>query len=188
MDNYKAINEAKKNVLRKFNPTEMESYVKKLIANLYEGYLEQDKDKALASKELIEEATEVFTEEGYYNSFTKELEFRLAKANEVLVETLTEKDNIAIRLSEVIIDNELRTLSFMDLTLTNLLAIHEETPSTELASRMGAINHEVKHELFIVKNLLELTSEYSVIDPTAREQLENHVGKLEDLGNKISLL
>lgn len=52
--NLDKINNTKKEIIRSFSPAEMEAYIKSLISNLYEAFINLDTDKALASKELIE--------------------------------------------------------------------------------------------------------------------------------------
>ena len=94
--NINQIQKERKDIIYNLNPYEIEAYIKILINRLYESFLEQDLEKALASKKLIEEATELFNSKGYINCFTKELEFRLAKANEVLIETLESKEKLKL--------------------------------------------------------------------------------------------
>ena len=71
--NLNQMQKERKELIENLKPYEMEVYIKGLINNLYEAFLEQDSEKALASKELIEEATELFKSKGYINCFTIEV-------------------------------------------------------------------------------------------------------------------
>ena len=95
-----SIEKSKKEIISNFNPSEMEAYVKLLVTNLYDAFLELDEGKALMNSKLLKEATDIYTAAGYSNSLTKELEFRLDKANELLAVTLDKKKNIVEYLLE----------------------------------------------------------------------------------------
>ena len=47
----------KRNALKRLEPNEMKVYIKTLVNELYDGFIEHNEDKALHSMKLIEEAT-----------------------------------------------------------------------------------------------------------------------------------
>lgn len=157
--NLNKINESKKQIIKNLNPSEMESYIKSLIANLYEAFIEHDSDKAIASKELIEEATSIYYNNGYSNSMAKELEFRLAKANECLIQTLEDKAKVEGFLSEEIIknllNNQMELLTYSNSILNILIASYEKEPSEHLLDTVKAVHGVIKLELIFLESLLQ---------------------------------
>ena len=159
MNNIKTIENEKKNIIKKFKPEEMEAYIKSLVAVLFESYLAQDFEKCSSAKQLIEEATDIFLAEGYSNALTKELEFRLEKAIEVLVEVLNDRDMQKIELSKVIVansyDSKIKKVIHNNSILKSLIASYEKRPSEELALAVKDVLFIVESDLIGVKFLLE---------------------------------
>lgn len=186
--NLNQIEKEKKEIIANFKPYEMEAYLKSLISNLYEAYLEQDSEKALTSKKLIEEATEIYLAEGYVNSFSKELEFRLAKANEVIVHVLEEKDileaNLSFRIVEDLYLNYIDNLKFYNYSLDLLVNVYETGASEELLSGIKNILERAEAEVIGIETLLEKSSEDAV--PELTSMLEEHYSNFRNLARKIN--
>lgn len=186
--NLNQMNKERKELINNLKPYEMEAYLKSLISNLYEAYLEQDSEKALASKRLIEEATEIYLAEGYVNSFSKELEFRLAKANEVIVQVLEEKDKLEVNLSFKIVEdlylNYIDNLKFYNYTLKLLVNIYEVESSEEVLSGIKNILERAEAEVIGIETLLEKSSEDAV--PELTSMLEEHYSNFRNLARKIN--
>ena len=105
MTSLSKLEQEKRFALRGLSSQEKKSYMKSLIDNLYTGFMEQDPKKTLNSRELIEETTDEFVRMGYSNSHEIELSLRLQKANELLVKTLEEKDELQMELSKRIVED-----------------------------------------------------------------------------------
>lgn len=159
MANIKSIENEKKEIIRNFKPSEMEAYIKSLITILYESFLEQDLEKCSSAKRLIEEATSIYEAEGYVNSLGKELEFRLAKANELLIESVEENTKTKVELSKIIVDNayynNILKIYHDNSILKTLIEAYEEKPSEKLASLSKEILFKVESNLVGIKYLLE---------------------------------
>ena len=123
------IKKANEKIIRNFKPEEMESYMKILIAKLYGYFLNQDKENALKCKSNIEEATNIYLSEGYDNTLSKELEFRLAEANKRLVEVLAEKSNLEYSIAELIYIQLYEKISFLNRVMETLITLQEKEPS-----------------------------------------------------------
>lgn len=174
--NIDKINNTKKEIIKNFNPVEMEAYIKSLISNLYDSFINRDLNKALASKELIEEASSIYVNDGYSNTFTKELEFRLTKANECLINTLEEKHKVECFLSEEVVKNlltnQIETLTYSNGILNILIAGYEREPSENLLITLKQVHELIKMELTLTKCLLE----------------NNYLVGLEDHTDKINII
>ena len=189
--NINQIQKERKDILYNLNPYEMEAYIKILINRLYESFLEQDLEKALASKKLIEEATELFNSKGYINCFTKELEFRLAKANEVLIETLESKGKAEANLSEVIAENifsnNIELVNYSNSILNILVDAYYKEPSENLLGIIKAVAKRIELELTIIKYLLEDKDFISNEDHIEEvEILKESYSTFEDITRKIN--
>ena len=185
-----SIETKKKFIIKDFKPSEMESYLKSLVAILYESYLEQDLDKCSSAKTLIEEATKIYESKGYVNSFSKELSFRLAKANEVLVNTLEEKHKLEIELSKVIVENTysnyIETIINANAVLNSLLESYRKAPSEELASAIKDIVVIEDNNLTGIKFFIEdrSTSNKNVFSEELKI-LKDYYSTYEELTEKI---
>lgn len=93
MVNVNSIERDKQQIIKNFNPEEMEAYLKSLVNLYYESFLTQDKEKHLAVNNLIKEAVNVY-ETKYSNVKYNNLVYQVNKANELLTETLIEKEEI----------------------------------------------------------------------------------------------
>jgi len=190
MVNLKTIEKEKKNIIKNFKPEEMESYLKSLITVLYESFLEHDLDKCSSAKKLIEEATEIYTAEGYSNSLAMELQFRLAIANSFLVETLDSKEKKEVELSKVIFENYYSEL-ILDVLHANsilktLLDSYENAPSGTLASAIKDVaeleNNRLSNRNFLTEH--EISSYFAEEIDFFKEEYSN----FQDLVNKINTL
>ena len=191
MANIKSLEADKRNILKNLDPVEMEAYIKKLISDLYEAFLLNDIETLKTSKELIEEATNVFKSEGYINSLSKELEFRLAKANEVLVETLESKKEAEITLSKLIVEknyfNYISSLSYSINILETLIEGYSKEPSEVMLATIKEVaviveNHLTGIRFFISdKDLAE-----NVVYAEELDLLKKYYSTYEDLATKIN--
>lgn len=155
MVNFNKLETEKKDILKNLNPMEMEFYLRNLISNLYESFINNDTEKALTSKECIEEATDIFKKEGYYNTLSKELSLRLSKANEVLINTLIEKDKLDSYIVEEILSNHIVTVINANTVLESLITSYNTTPSKALATAIKDVAEIESTNLLGVKYLLE---------------------------------
>ena len=193
MANINSIERDKKNIIKNFKPSEMDSYITALTTVLYESFLKKDFNKCFSIKKLIEEATEIYEAEGYSNSLAIELKIRLAKANEVLAETLDSKENQEIELTKIIVDNsyynDIVKVIHDKSILESLLASYEKAPSEELASAIKDVLHLVKSNLVGIKFLLE-EKEFTenTVYTEEVEILKEYYSSVEDLATKINSL
>lgn len=188
-----SIERDKKQIIKNFKPSEMESYLKSLVAILYESYLEHDLDKCSSAKRLIEEATEIYEAEGYVNSLSKELSFRLAKANEVLVNTLEEKDKLEIELSKVIVENTysnyIETIINANAVLNSLLESYRKAPSEELALAIKDVAFIEDNNLTGIKFFIEDRSTFNnTVFGEELEILVNYYSDYKTIINEIRKL
>lgn len=133
-------------VIRDLEPNVMKQYLKFNINNLYEAFLTGNEEEALASKEIIEKATKLYIQKGFSNSLAIELGLRLDKANSVLIDTLTERDNIKYNLSCLLTEDYYNKI-YDKLKFINRLF---EIISSEEAS--------ASENNILVKNIVELIS------------------------------
>lgn len=193
MANINSIERDKKNIIKNFKPSEMDSYITALTTVLYESFLKKDFNKCSSIKKLIEEATEIYEAEGYSNSIAVELKIRLAKANEVLAETLDSKEKQEIELTKIIVDNsyynDIVKVIHDKSILESLLASYEKAPSEELASAIKDVLHLVKSNLVGIKFLLE-EKEFTenTVYTEEVEILKEYYSSVEDLATKINSL
>ena len=158
MVNLNSIEKGRTEVIKDLKPNEMLIYMESLITNLYEAFIEHNEEKALTSRKLIEEATELYIAKGYTNSKAVETNLRLDKANNMLVETLEAKQEKEVELSKVIVENYYTDL-ILEVIHTNnilesLIASYEKEPSEELASAIKDVaeienNRILKRDYFI---------------------------------------
>lgn len=193
MANINSIERDKKNIIKNFKPSEMDSYITALTTVLYESFLKKDFNKCSSIKKLIEEATEIYEAEGYSNSIAVELKIRLAKANEVLAETLDSKEKQEIELTKIIVDNsyynDIVKIIHDKSILESLLASYEKAPSEELASAIKDVLHLVESNLVGIKFLLE-EKEFTenTVYTEEVEILKEYYSSVEDLATKINSL
>ncbi len=193
MANINSIERDKKNIIKNFKPSEMDSYITALTTVLYESFLKKDFNKCSSIKKLIEEATEIYEAEGYSNSIAVELKIRLAKANEVLAETLDSKEKQEIELTKIIVDNsyynDIVKVIHDKSILESLLASYEKAPSEELASAIKDVLHLVESNLVGIKFLLE-EKEFTenTVYTEEVEILKEYYSSVEDLATKINSL
>lgn len=193
MANINSIERDKKNIIKNFKPSEMDSYITALTTVLYESFLKKDFNKCSSINKLIEEATEIYEAEGYSNSIAVELKIRLAKANEVLAETLDSKEKQEIELTKIIVDNsyynDIVKVIHDKSILESLLASYEKAPSEELASAIKDVLHLVESNLVGIKFLLE-EKEFTenTVYTEEVEILKEYYSSVEDLATKINSL
>lgn len=193
MANINSIERDKRNIIKNFKPSEMDSYITALTTVLYESFLKKDFNKCSSIKKLIEEATEIYEAEGYSNSIAVELKIRLAKANEVLAETLDSKEKQEIELTKIIVDNsyynDIVKVIHDKSILESLLASYEKAPSEELASAIKDVLHLVESNLVGIKFLLE-EKEFTenTVYTEEVEILKEYYSSVEDLATKINSL
>lgn len=189
--NLDKINNTKKEIIKNFAPVEMEAYIKSLISNLYESFIKQDYDKALASKELIEEASSLYINDGYSNTFTKELEFRLAKANECLINTLEDKAKVESflheELSSNLFSNQIETLTYSNGILNILVSAYEKQPTENLLTALKEVHRLIEMELTLTKCLLENNYLVGLVDHKEKiDLIRDSYNRYEKLASKIN--
>lgn len=158
MANLNSIEREKRNIIKNFKPEEMSAYLENLVAIYYESYIEQDLEKHLTATKLIEEAVEIYESIGYNNTEKNELIFKLNKANEVLRETLIEKDELAkagrFYLSEWY-SNKIDFLIHNNCILRDFIEIYEKAPSEIALENTKHILMNIEMDLAGTKYLLE---------------------------------
>ena len=184
------INNTKNEIIKNLPPEELETYIKCLISNLYESFINLDKDKVLASKELIEEATSLYTNTGNNTAFIKELELRLDKANKCLIKTLEEKSKLEAILSNEMINNlftnQIETLTYSNAILSILVASYEREPTENLLRTVKQVHGVIKMEMALTKCLLENDYLVNLEDHTERINIiQKYYSNYETLTNKI---
>ena len=157
MANVNAIERQKKEIIKNFEPEEFEAYLKSLISLYYETFLEQNKEKHLATEKLIEEAVNVY-ETKYPNTSYNKLVYEVNKANELLTETLIKKSELAeagkYYLSEWYSD-KINFLIHNNVILKDLIEIYEKEPSEIALENTKHILGNIEAELIGTKFLLE---------------------------------
>lgn len=185
------IKKANEKIIRNFKPEEMESYMKILIAKLYGYFLNQDKEKALKCKSNIEEATNIYLSEGYDNTLSKELEFRLAEANKRLIEALTEKTNLEYSIAELIYIQLYEKISFLNRIMETLITLQEKEPSEETTILINGVFDEIGTEINKIGELLtdtleEDTPEEAIVDELLElDLIKNEFETMDILSKKI---
>lgn len=185
------IKKANEKIIRKFQPEEMESYMKILIAKLYGYFLNQDKENALKCKSNIEEATNIYLSEGYDNTLSKELEFRLAEANKRLVEVLAEKSNLEYSIAELIYIQLYEKISFLNRIMETLITLQEKEPSEETTILINGVFDEIGTEINKIGELLtdtleEDTPEEAIVDELLElDLIKNEFETMDILSKKI---
>ena len=95
-----------------------------LIVDLYEAFIENDEERALKSKEMIEELTEIYSEK-YNNVLSNEMKKRLDIANDFLIKQLEKNYNLSMRYIETYYDELDSLLVLSNQILKALLEDHE---------------------------------------------------------------
>ena len=159
MVSLRSLENDKANIIKNLKPYEMKAYIQYNVNRLYEAFLEHNEETALASKRNIEEATKLYTSKGYDNSLAIELGLRLDKANDVLIETLEAKQEQEIKLSKVIVGNNLGsylgTLTSINLVLEKLVEGYSKEPSEVMLATIKDIVEATSYELIEINWLLE---------------------------------
>lgn len=185
------IKKANEKIIRNFKPEEMESYMKILIAKLYGYFLNQDEENALKCKSNIEEATNIYLSEGYDNTLSKELEFRLAEANKRLVEVLAEKSNLEYSIAELIYIQLYERISFLNRIMETLITLQEKEPSEETTILINGVFDEIGTEINKIGELLtdtleEDTPEEAIVDELLElDLIKNEFETMNILSKKI---
>lgn len=185
------IKKANEKIIRNFKPEEMESYMKILIAKLYGYFLNQDEENALKCKSNIEEATNIYLSEGYDNTLSKELEFRLAEANKRLVEVLAEKSNLEYSIAELIYIQLYEKISFLNRIMETLITLQEKEPSEETTILINGVFDEIGTEIIKIGELLtdtleEDTPEEAIVDELLElDLIKNEFETMDILSKKI---
>lgn len=185
------IKKANEKIIRNFKTEEMESYMKILIAKLYGYFLNQDEENALKCKSNIEEATNIYLSEGYDNTLSKELEFRLAEANKRLVEVLAEKSNLEYSIAELIYIQLYEKISFLNRIMETLITLQEKEPSEETTILINGVFDEIGTEINKIGELLtdtleEDTPEEAIVDELLElDLIKNEFETMDILSKKI---
>lgn len=189
MVNVNSIERNKKQIIKNFNPEEMEAYLKSLVNLYYESFLTQDKEKHLAVTKLIEEAVKIYEAEGYNNTSYNRLVYEVNKANELLTETLIEKEEIAKAgkyfLSEFY-SNKINYLIHNNVILKDLIEVYTEAPSEILLENTKHILGNISSDLVGIKILLEEDVPEDFPFKEDVEIIEEYYSKFLQLQKKIN--
>lgn len=189
MVNVNSIERNKQQIIKNFNPEEMEAYLKSLVNLYYESFLTQDKEKHLAVTKLIEEAVKIYEAEGYNNTSYNRLVYEVNKANELLTETLIEKEEIAKAgkyfLSEYY-SNQINYLIHNNVILKDLIEVYTEAPSEILLENTKHILGNISSDLVGIKILLEEDVPEDFPFKEDVEIIEEYYSKFLQLQKKIN--
>ena len=189
MVNVNSIERDKQQIIKNFNPKEMEAYLKSLVNLYYESFLTQDKEKHLAVTKLIEEAVKIYEAEGYNNTSYNRLVYEVNKANELLTETLIEKEEIAKAgkyfLSEYY-SNKINYLIHNNVILKDLIEVYTEAPSEILLENTKHILGNISSDLVGIKILLEEDVPEDFPFKEDVEIIEEYYSKFLQLQKKIN--
>ena len=189
MVNVNSIERNKQQIIKNFNPKEMEAYLKSLVNLYYESFLTQDKEKHLAVTKLIEEAVKIYEAEGYNNTSYNRLVYEVNKANELLTETLIEKEELAKAgkyfLSEYY-SNKINYLIHNNVILKDLIEVYTEAPSEILLENINHILGNISSDLVGIKILLEEDVPEDFPFKEDIEILEEYYSIFLDLQKKIN--
>lgn len=189
MVNVNSIERDKQQIIKNFNPKEMEAYLKSLVNLYYESFLTQDKEKHLAVTKLIEEAVKIYEAEGYNNTSYNRLVYEVNKANELLTETLIEKEELAKAgkyfLSEYY-SNKINYLIHNNVILKDLIEVYTEAPSEILLENTKHILGNISSDLVGIKILLEEDVPEDFPFKEDVEIIEEYYSKFLQLQKKIN--
>lgn len=189
MVNVNSIERNKKQIIKNFNPEEMEAYLKSLVNLYYESFLTQDKEKHLAVTKLIEEAVKIYEAEGYNTTSYNRLVYEVNKANELLTETLIEKEELAKAgkyfLSEFY-SNKINYLIHNNVILKDLIEVYTEAPSEILLENTKHILGNISSDLVGIKILLEEDVPEDFPFKEDVEIIEEYYSKFLQLQKKIN--
>lgn len=189
MVNVNSIERDKQQIIKNFNPEEMEAYLKSLVNLYYESFLTQDKEKHLAVTKLIEEAVKIYEAEGYNNTSYNRLVYEVNKANELLTETLIEKEELAKAgkyfLSEFY-SNKINYLIHNNVILKDLIEVYTEAPSEILLENTKHILGNISSDLVGIKILLEEDVPEDFPFKEDVEIIEEYYSKFLQLQKKIN--
>ena len=189
MVNVNSIERNKQQIIKNFNPEEMEAYLKSLVNLYYESFLTQDKEKHLAVTKLIEEAVKIYEAEGYNNTSYNRLVYEVNKANELLTETLIEKEELAKAgkyfLSEFY-SNQINYLIHNNVILKDLIEVYTEAPSEILLENTKHILGNISSDLVGIKILLEEDVPEDFPFKEDVEIIEEYYSKFLQLQKKIN--
>ena len=165
MVSLKEIERTKTDIIKNFKPEEFEIYLKSLINLYYESFLIQDREKHLAVTKLIEEAVDVY-ETKYTNTAYNRLVYEVNKANDLLTETLIEKEELAKArryfLSEYY-SQKIYYLIHNNTILKDLIEVYEKEPSEILLENTKHIllEKEVPEDFPFIEDLNIMKEFYS---------------------------
>lgn len=188
MANINSIESEKKKVIKNMNEKQLKEYYKILITNLYEGFIALDKEKALGSKALIEEATSIYKQNyGYKYIDRMEYHLRLQEANKQLIKALEEKNRLHITIVEDYYVKAIDIISIYSSVLETLLNTYEKRPSKELASTMEDILSSAESEIEFKKQLLDIDpgNEYFSEEVDFLKKVYSDFGILSDKIKKL---
>ena len=154
MVNVSSIENNKKQIIKNFKPEEFESYLKSLVTLYYESFLMQDKEKHESVNSLIDEAVKEYSKK-YENTSYNMLVYEVNKANELLHDTLTEKEELAKYYVEDYYSNKIFYLIHNNVILKDLIEVYEKAPSEILLENTKHILANIESDLTGTKYILE---------------------------------
>lgn len=124
MKNINHIEKQFKEFLKEMNPFEFGLYQRYFIIGLYEAFIENDEEKALEYRNMIEETTKYY-EENHENVYLNELEKRLDTANDFLIKALEENRNTTMLYIESSYNEDNKIISLSNQILKALIEYNE---------------------------------------------------------------
>ena len=148
--------------IKEMNPLEFGLYQRYFITGLYEAFIENNDEKALKYKNMLEDISKYY-HENHDNVYVKELERRLDTANNCLIETLEKNRNSL----ELYIEEAYRRendLTFLSTKILKALLENAKTDSGKVSKKLIEDMLEItEDEIQRVKFFIELHDSSSEI-------------------------
>ena len=124
MKNVNHIEKQYKECIKDMNPLEFGLYQRYFITGLYEAFIENDEEKGLKYKEMLEDISNYYNE-NHSNVYLKEIERRLDTANDFLIKALEENRNTTMLYIEASYREDNNILSLSNQILKALIEYNE---------------------------------------------------------------
>lgn len=128
--------------IKEMNPLEFGLYQRYFITGLYEAFIENNDEKALKYKEMLEDISNYYNE-NHTNVYIKEIERRLDTANEFLIKALEENRNTTMLYIEASYDEDNKIITLSNQILKALMEYNE--------------SNEEKVPKKLIEDILEIT-------------------------------
>ena len=124
MKNVNYIEKHFKECIKDMDSLEFGLYQRYFIINLYEAFIENDEEKALKYKEMLEDISKYYNE-NHSNVYLKEIERRLDTANDFLIKALEENRNTTMLYIEASYSEDNNIISLSNQILKALIEYKE---------------------------------------------------------------